>query len=399
MKKEISLPLEGIRVIDITQAWAGPLCTMMLAEMGAQVIKIENASSPDIWRRIPPYADGKPGFNRGGLYANYNRGKKSCVLDLKRTEDVNIVKRLVSISDILVENFAPRVMDNLGLGYSVLKEIKPNLIIVSLSGYGASGPDRDAVAFGSVLEAYAGLSLLIGYPNSPPQRCGMYASDHTSGVLAALVSLATLLYRDSTGGGQHIDISEVETLLGCMPEAIMEYTMNGRVIEPQGNQEDLIAPCGCYRCKGEDKWVAICVETDEEWASLCKIMGEAELIDDDRFRDKYSRWKNQHELDKIISEWTSVRIHLDAMKLLQKSGIAAGPVYNSEDIYNDPHFRDRDFLVEHEHPEVGKKELPGVFAKLSESPGVTRSRDPLLGEHNDWVLNELLADVEIKKQS
>lgn len=396
MKKAGSLPLGGIRVVEFTLHWAGPTCGMMLSDMGAEVIKIENPALPDASRRYEPFAEGERGLNRSGYFALLNRGKRDCLLNLKQPENVEAVKRLIRISDIVLENYAPRVLDSLGLGYSVLKEIKPDLIMISLSGYGATGPEKDSIAFGQVLEAYSGLNSLIGYPDSPPLGCGTVISDQTSATLAAFAALAALHYRDLTGEGQHIDMSEVEALLTCMPEAVMEFTMNGRIPLPQGNRDDVMAPHGCYRCQGEDKWVAIAVETDEEWKDLCLVMGKPELTNDERFQDGFCRLKNQDELDNIIIEWTSGQSPADVMTQLQKVNIASAPVYGGEELYNDPHLRAREFFVEINHPEVGKRELPGVFAKLSETPGEIRGSDPLLGEHTDWVLHELLAPNDIQ---
>jgi len=390
MKKASSLPLAGIRVIDFSRAWAGPVCTMMLADMGAEVIKVENPAQPDGPRYHPPFAEGEEdSLNRSGYFAFFNRGKKDCLLDLKQPEGLEAVKRLIKISDIVIENFAPRVMDSLGLGYSVLKEIKPDLIMISLSGYGATGPDRDSLAYGPTLEAYAGLSTLMGYPGDPPHQCGPQISDHTSATSGALAALVALHHRDLTGEGQHVDISEMETLLACMPEAIMEFTMNERIPQRQGNKDDVMAPHGCYQCQGEDKWIAI--GSDSEWKNLCRVMGRPELITDERFEDGFCRLQNQDELDQIISLWTSQQTAIKVMTKLQKLNIAAGPVYSGEEIYKDPHLRARGFFVEIDHPEVGKRELPGLFAKLSQTPGAIRGPDPLFGEHTDWVLNELLA--------
>ena len=366
---------------------------MMLGEMGAEVIKIENQSLPDFWRRLGAYHRGE-GLNRSSPFAVINRGKKSCLLDLKTAEGVATVKRLIKISDIVVENFAPRVMTGLGLSYSVLKEIKPDIIMISASGYGATGPDKDALAYGPILEAYAGLNSLIGHPGEPPKGVGFAITDHGGAVCSALAALIALHHRDLTGEGQHIDISEVETLLAGMPEAIMEFTMNGRIRQPQGNRDDVMAPHGCYRCQGEDKWLALAVDSDSQWPDLCRAMGRPELIIDERFQDGFRRQQNQDALDQIINQWTTGQTATEVMTKLQKLDIAAGPVYNAEEIYQDPHLRARGFFVEHVHPEVGKKELPGLFARLSETPGAIGGPDPLFGEHTDWVLNELLGSED-----
>jgi len=390
MRNAKLLPFEGVRVVEFTVSMAGPVCGMMLADMGAEVIKIENPAQPDGARRYLPRAEGKPGLNRCGMFATFNRGKKDCLLDLKQPEGIEAAKRLIRISDIVIENFRPGVMDGLGLGYSVLKEIKPDLIMISLSGYGATGPDKDRAAYGEVLEAYSGLNLLIGYPGGSPKGCGPTISDYSSGILAAFASLVALHYRDLTGEGQHVDISEVETLLTCMPEAIMEFTMNERILQPQGNRNNSMAPHGCYRCKGEDQWVAIAVATNSEWENLCLVMGKPELIADKRFKDELCRLGNQDELDKLITEWTSKQTPTEIMRQLQQMNIAAAPVYCEEELHKDPHLQARSFYSEIDHPEVGKRELPGVFAKLSETPGAIRRHDPLFGEHTEWVLRELL---------
>ena len=388
--------MEGIRVIEITTAWAGPVVGMMLADMGAEVIKIENPKKPDVSRLTVPFADGIRGINRSGYFAVCNRGKKDCTLDLKTPEGVDILKRLVKVSDILVENFPPRVMDSLGLGYSVLKEIKPDLIMISESGYGATGPDKECLAYGQVLEAYSGLSSLIGYPNRPPLGSLIPISDQTSATSSTVAVLAALHYRQITGEGQHIDISELETLINCFPDAIMEYTANQRVPLPSGNRDEVMTPHGCYRCQGEDNWIAIAINTDEEWKNLCQVIGKPGLADDERFQDGFLRWKNEDALNEIIIGWTKDKNHIEIFRQLQEAGVASGPVYNNEALFNDQHLRDREFFAEIEHPEVGKRELFGVFAKLSETPGAVR-RDPLLGEHNEWLLNELLADVNIRQ--
>ena len=396
MRTKKKLPLEGIRVVEFTTAWVGPGAGMVLCEMGAEVIKLENPKLPDFWRRFIPFADGIPGINRSGLFATLNRGKRDCLLDLKDPEAIEITKRLIRITDIVITNFAPRVMDNLGLGYSVLKEIKPDIIMVAASGYGATGPDKDCVAFGPVLETFAGLSTLVGYHDSSPKLCGMAITDHIGATVVALATLMALHYRNTTGIGQYLDISEMEALLACIPEAIMEYAMTNRVPRGRGNQDEIMAPHGCYRCQGEDKWISIAINNDDEWKNLCILMNRPELIEDERFQDGFLRWKNQKELDRLIAEWALKQNHLEVWHELQQANIVAAPVCNSEELYQDTHLRARNFFVEHEHPEAGKRELPGVIAKLSETPLNIKGYDPLFGEHTDWVLNELLRYDGIK---
>ncbi|MDD5127360.1 MAG: CoA transferase [Dehalococcoidales bacterium] len=388
LQKEGLLPLSGRRVVEFTVHWAGPMCGVMLADMGAEVIKIENPALPDASRRFEPFADDKRGINRSGYFALLNRGKKDCALDLKQPENIALIKKLIGTTDIVIQNFAPRVLESLGLGYAALKEVKPDLIMISLSGFGATGLDKDCLALGQVVEAYSGVNSVMGYAGKPPLGCGTVIPDQISATTAAFAALAALHYRDLTGEGQHIDISEVESLIACMPEYVMEFTMNGRNPVPQGNHDSAMAPHGCYRCRGKDDWVAIAVKDDFVWKNLCRVMDAAELADDVRFRDGLCRLQNQEELDMIISRWTAGQNKMDVMTRLQKAGVACAPVYSGEELFKDAHLRAREFFVEIEHPEAGKRELLGLFAKLSDTPGRVRGRDPLFGEHNDWLRHE-----------
>jgi len=394
MEETRQLPLEGIRVCDLSRAMAGPVCTRMLAQMGAEIIKIEGPQMPDMGRQWPPFAESdQNSLNRSGFFAMMHGNEKDCLLDLKTPEGINTVKRLVKISDVVIDNFAPRVMPSLGLGYEELKKIKPDIIMVSESGYGTSGPERERVAFAQVLGGHAGANLLDGYPGGPPVFGGN--SDQLAGSTAAFAILAALHYRDLTGEGQYIDVAEVETLLAIMSRPIMEYVMTGRVPQARGNRDNVHAPQGCYRCQGEDRWVAISVGTDTEWQDLCRVMGKPELIDDERFRDMPSRLQHQDELDEIISEWTIGQDSVSVMTRLQEVNVPATHVNDGKDVHYDPHLKARETFVEIEYPETGKRKVVGVFAKFSATPGVVR-RDPLFGEHTDWLLNEFLPANESK---
>ncbi|MDD5127860.1 MAG: CoA transferase [Dehalococcoidales bacterium] len=391
MKKiEKARALDGIRVTEFTTSWVGPESGLILSQMGADIVRIENPAMPDYWRRVSPAYFRGEGLDKSGYFAILNRGKKSCVLDLKKPENVEIAKRLVKISDIVIANFAPRVMDNLGLGYAALKEVKPDIIMIAASGYGATGPDRAGVAFGPALEPYSGVSILFGNPGGPPLPSGVTITDHHGALSTALAALVALHHREQTGEGQYVDIAEVETMLTIMPEAIMSYTMNRYVPPPDGNHDEVMAPHRCYRCQGDDKWVAIAVANDEEFRALCKVMGQLSLSNDERFNDGFRRYKNQNELDEIINNWTLTQDANDVMTRLQKAGVASAPAYSAEELFRNPQLLARDFFVEHEHPLVGKKVLPGVFAKFSETPAEIRGSDPLFGEHTEWVVTKLL---------
>ncbi|MDD5126542.1 MAG: CoA transferase [Dehalococcoidales bacterium] len=394
MKKAKALPLEGIRIVEIATAWVGPGSVGILSSMGAEVIKIENPAHPDFWRRCQPFAERVPGINRSGAFALLNRGKKDCELDLKSPEGAAQAKEIVKISDMVITNFAPRVMGNFGLGYADLCRVKPDIIMVSASGYGIDGPDRDRVAFGPVLEAYSGISCLIGHPGSP-QLCGTSITDHIGAINVVFAALAALHHRRLTGEGQFIDLAETESALTCMGDAVMEYTMTGRIPEPCGNHDEAMFPHNCYRCRGDDKWLAIAIANDDEWRSLCRVMGKPELATDERFADGFRRWQNQKALDKLITAWASQQDDIKIVHQLQKAGVTASPIYSAADQYQDAHLKARRYFVEHEHPEVGKRVLPGVIVRLSETPGKIEGYDPLLGEHNEWVQNVLLGNKGI----
>lgn len=240
---------------------------------------------------------------------------------------------------------------------------------------------------GPSLEPHAGLSTVIGYPDDPPLSCGTAISDEIAGITAAFAVMAALHYRDMTGKGQHIDLSEVETMLSCMGEAIMEFTMNNRLPARLGNKDEAMAPHGVYKCQGKDKWVAIAVTDDAEWRAFCKVIGKERLIRDERFQDGFGRLNNQKTLDEIITQWTLNKKPSDIMNKLQKAGVACGPCYDAEKIFSDPHLRANRFFIEIEHPQAGKKEQPGVFARFSRTACRVRRHAPLLGEHTDEIRN------------
>ncbi len=382
--------LKGIRVADFSLIWAGPYLTMLLAYMGAEVIKVESMAHLDIVRRSPPWADNIFGIDRAGYFNTYNRNKLSISLDLHHAKGVEIAKRLIAISDILVENFTPRVMPSLGLGYEDAKELRPDIIYISLSGYGATGPLRNDICYGGPQMYQSGLASITGYPDGDPAALPVFYGDPVGGLHGAFAVLAALRHRSTTGEGQYIDLSQWETLLAVMPEAIMEYTLNGRLRPRMGAGDDIMAPHGCYRCKGEIKFVAIAVASDEEWRALCQAMGMPELAADDRFSDRFRRWKNQDELDEILEEWTQNHTPYEVMERLQRVGVAATPSLNVQEFVEEPHLIARGFWVEDDHPEAGKRILPGLPFKLSKTPGQICRHAPLLGGDNDYVYGELL---------
>jgi len=402
-KEDRRQALAGLRVIDLSQIFAGPYATKLLADMGAEIIRVECAARSGRGGALPrmkpggvfgasfPSGDtGNRSYNRFAYYNEVNRNKYAITLDLTKPLGVDVFLRLVRVSDVVVENFTPRVMKNLGLDYPTLKETNPQIIMISLTGYGQDGPYRDYVAYGEGIEAMTGLSKLTAYPDGEPLKPGVAYADATSGLHAAFAILAALRYRRLTGKGQYIDLAMREAVTPLMGEAIMDYVINGRVTKPLGNRHPSMAPYGCYRSQGEDAWVVIAISSDDEWHSLCKVMGHPSWTEDQRFASLSSRLANLEELDRLIEDWTSQYDHIELTHMLQRAGVKAGAVLNIEELAHDPHLRGRGFYEQLSHPEAGTHLYPGVSWKMTRSPGRLRLPAPCFGEHNDYVFGELL---------
>src|SRR3989454_11338051 len=257
-------PLAGIRVADFTWVWAGPFCPLQLAHLGAEVIRVETATRPCVTRLLPPFAEFEPGPDRSGYFNQYNQGKKSIALDLKRPEAIEAARRLCAASDVVVENFAAGVMERMGLGWDVLRRLRADLIMIALSGYGATGPDADKVSYGPAQGPLSGMSSVTGYRGFPPMHVGISYGNPTGGLHGAVAVLAALLHRARTGQGQYLDLSQWEASMAVLPEAICAWTMNGAAPERDGNRDAHMAPHGVFRAAGEDRWVAIAVEDRSE---------------------------------------------------------------------------------------------------------------------------------------
>ncbi len=393
--------LEGIRVIDMGVAWAGPFCGQLLADMGAEVIKVESTSRPD-HRLLGPYPGNDRGqhpWNRSGLFNERQRNRYGITIDLTPERGKELYKELVKISDILVENFSARVMINLGLGYEVLSQVNRRLIMISMSGFGLTGPESGYRSYGATLEQLTGIAAMTGYAGGPPRQTGIFHPDATAGIWGAGAVLAALHQRRRTGKGTFIEMSQLEATLQLIGDSIMDYQMNGNTPPRIGDRDRIMAPHGCYRCKGEDNWIAVAVRDDEEWAAFCGVMGKPDLARDDRFSNLLRRHRNHDELDSIIEEWTKGHDHRAAMHLLQEAGVPAGALLNAREVLDDPHLNDRGFFEETTHPEAGMLTLPGMGWKLSKTPGGIRMPPPCMGEHNYHVLGGLLglSDEEIKE--
>jgi len=396
--------LEGIRVLDLTMVFAGPASSKILAELGAEVIKIESAQRSDVFTRANVFPEREPGeepWNRGSIFHTLNAGKCGISLNLGGEEGREIFKRLVKISDVVIENFSPRVMDNWGLNYEELKKIKPDIIMVSMSGLGHYGPMRDFYMYVAGMEGMSGLTHNTGSPDEPPLASGYAYGDWVTGANAAAALLTALYYRQWSGKGQYIDVAGREAVCCHVGEIIMDYTLNGRDRTRMGNRHPSVAPHGCYRCKGEDSWLNIAVENDEQWRSFCQAIGDPAWTKEDRFADAPSRWRNQEELDMLVEGWTSRYDHHVAMEILQEAGVPSGTVLNMKEVNLDPHLTDRGFFQVIDHGEgIGKRPIASqIPAKFSGLESFVPGRAPRFGQDNEYVFCTLLkmSPKELKK--
>jgi len=394
------LPLEGFRILDMSIIYAGPYSGMLLGAMGAEVIKVEAIQRPDQTRAaglglgVPDNRPEGNFWNQGAIYNSTNRNKKDLTLDLTNPKGIELLKELVKVSDVLLQNFTPRVMKNFGLGYDVLSSINPSLVMLSSCGYGATGPYSDYRAMGMGMEGAIGLLYLTGYQGGPPVRARVAFTDFQAARYNTIAILIALQNRRRTGKGQHIDMAQYECGTWWVGPAILDYTMNGRVQERMGNRHAFMAPHGCYKCRGGDNWVTMAVGSDEEWNALCEAMGQPSLARDERFADPLGRLKHQDELDAIISEWMSQRDQYEVMNLLQSKGIASGAVLNAKGVLSDPHLKARNMWERIAHPPESTNVGTRIYPRM---PWVSENIDfpqstpaPTLGQHNREILNGIL---------
>ena len=412
-----TLPLQGIRVVDSSYVFALPYTGGLLADMGAEVIKIEGPSRSDITRTGGLYGtfpENEPTgqwWDRSSTYNLINRGKKSLTLDLTTDRGKDLFRELVAVSDVVLENYTPRVMRGFGLDYPELRKVRPDIIMASNTGYGhGDGPYSGYPAQATTQEGTHGLCWVTGYVDGPPSKAGASFVDFISTWSAMFAIGAALRHRNLTGEGQWIDMSMYQGGATCISEYLMDWTANGRLGERIGNRHPYRAPQGVYPAQGDalgdDNWVAISVSDDAQWAALCELMGQHELADDPRFRTVTARQQHHDELDAIIAEWTRQHDRYDIMEKLQARGIAASPVLDGRDMHLDPHFKARGFLEKVEFPEerqIGTRHLMGAPYKFSATPLSIKGPAPAFGHDNRWALAELLgvadSDIESLEQS
>lgn len=386
---ETKLPLEGIKVLDFTQAIAGPVVTRMLADFGATVIKVESHLRLDITRTSAPWYKEQPDVNGSGYYSSFNSSKYSITLNLKNPGGKEIALKLVTWADIVTDNFAPGAMQRLGLDYESLKKIKSDIICWSNSQMGQGGPRSHYRGFGAQSTALAGMFHVSGWPDRmPAPPYGAY-TDLITPYFAAATIMAALSYRRKTGKGLYLDQSQYESGLQFLLPTLMDYRINGNIFNRNGNRLPYAAPHGVYRCRGEDRWVAIAVFNDEDWQTFCKVIGDPDWCHEARFATLLGRKQNEDELDKWVEQWTVGHEDQEIEKRMQSEGVCASAVQRGRDVYVDEQLQHRDHLQFLEHQYMGRHAYDAQPVRLSKTRWRLRPA-PCLGQHNEYVLKELL---------
>jgi crotonobetainyl-CoA:carnitine CoA-transferase CaiB-like acyl-CoA transferase len=382
--------LKGIKVVEFAAFAAGPVVGKHLADHGATIVHIESRVRPDGFRaHYPPYKDNVHGLNRSGLYALCNNDKLDITLNLKKAPAATeLAKRIAGWADVVIENFSPGTMARLGLGYEELSQANPGLIMLSSSNLGQSGPHAHHAGFGSQLSSLAGFTHLTGYPGGSPQILYGPYIDYIAVAYGAVAILAALDYKRRTGKGNYIDTAQYETGLQYLAPILLDYKINGRVADRNANRDPHAAPHGAYPCKGDDRWCALSVSSDEEWKALVKAMKNPAWAK--KFASFDARKANEDELDRLVGEWTHGFEPRELMETLQKAGVKAGVVNRMCDVYDDPQLKQRPQWVELEHPEIGKMHYQRPPFLLTKTPPGPSKRDPLLAEHNEYFYRELL---------
>jgi crotonobetainyl-CoA:carnitine CoA-transferase CaiB-like acyl-CoA transferase len=368
----------------LTRVLAGPFCTMFLADMGAEVIKVEEPGKGDDSRGYPPFLRGTSAY-----FINLNRNKQSIVLDLKKQEAKAILLGLLEKSDVLLENFKPGTMDRLGLGYDDVRKVNPGIIYASISGFGQYGPYKDRPGYDIIGQAMGGLMSVSGWPDSPPTRTGTAMADIVAGLNACIGILAALRGRERTGLGERIDVALVDSMVSAMETVIQIYLAEGRVPQRVGNRYEFIAPYDSFAA--EDGWVVIGVGGQEVWKRFCRVIGQEGLVEDPEFLTNRDRVKNVVRLEEIVTQWTSKRKVAEIVSLLMGVSVPCSPILNVDQICNDPHIaKAREMIVEMEHPLEGRMNVVACPIKFTRMKPTIRTTAPLHGEHTEGVLKGIL---------
>jgi crotonobetainyl-CoA:carnitine CoA-transferase CaiB-like acyl-CoA transferase len=393
-------PLAGVRVLDFMQLWVGTFCSLQLAHLGAEVIRVESSLRPCQQRGLPPFADGKPGVNRAGVFNQWNQGKRSIQVDVRRPEGLEIARRLIRHCDVVTENFAVGAMERMGLGYENLRAIREDIILLSISGNGQTGPYATDISYGTTVGALSGIYGLCGYEGFEPMEPRWICAESVAALTGAFAVVAALVHRARTGQGQHIDLSMLETTEMVLAEGLLEFAMNGREPRRLGNHDRWMTPHNCYKAKGGPlDWVTITLGSEHEWRSFCSAIGTRSLAEDPRFCSAQARKSNEGELDAIITDWTRRRDRWEITAILQAAGVAAIPTMNSKDLAQDEHLLQRGFFPDIEHPEVGHRLHTGIPWTMTGTPCKVKRAAPLFGADTDEILSSLLnlSEGEIRR--
>ena len=384
--------LEGIKVLDLSRALAGPYCTMMLADMGAEVIKLEMPGRGDDSRSWgPPFVEGESAY-----FMSINRNKKSITLNMKSDKSTEIIHKLIKQSDVLVENFRPGAMERLGLGYERVKEMNPRIIYCSISGFGQDGPYRMLPGFDQVLQGMGGLMSITGELGGPPIKVGVAIADISGGMFASNGILVALYNREKTGKGQMVDVSLLDSQVAWLTYRAGAYFASGEIPQPMGSGHPVIVPYQAFKAK--DVFINIAVGNDQLWERFCKAVVLENVMNDPKFATNAKRVENREEIVKIISDLIVTRDGEEWLKILTDAGIPCGPIYTVDKIFADPQVLHREMVKELDHPKAGKIKVTGIPIKLSDTPGEVETAPPVLGQHTQEVLTELgYSDQDLEK--
>ncbi len=381
----MTLPFDNIRILAFCHALAGNTTAMYLSELGAEVVKIESWTRPDPTRNVrqpdvPPAVEKASGAPSSQSYISTNRSLKGITIDMSVPEGRAVFSRLASVADIVLDNFGIGVMQKWGLESEDLRKVNPDIITLSMPGLGKTGPKRSYITYGSIISSFTGMTHMWGYSHGTH-------NDYATAAFAAYVLLGALQYRDRTGKGLSIDLAQSEAGANLMGPLFLDATVNRRDPKPYGNRIPGSSYSAVLKCRGFDRWIAIELETEADWKTLCSVMKKPALAADPRFASLYERTRNIEELDGIVEAWLQSYTPHQAMLLLQKAGLAACAVQDAEDLYHDPQLWSRDFIVETADPDMGSPQFPQSVHRLSKTPGRIRRPAPRLGEHTDEILS------------
>ncbi|MBI1987500.1 MAG: CoA transferase [Nitrospinae bacterium] len=382
-------PLEGTRVLEATTSFAGPMAGTVLADLGADVIKVDFPGTGEVIRQVGPFVPSSSKLESSAFHLSINRNKKCISLDLRTPEGRELFHQLAAQMDVVIENFKPGTMEKWGLGYPAIRQVRPNIVYVSISGYGQFGPNHPKPSYDAVGQATGGLMYVTGEADGPPTRAGYGMGDALAGWQGAIGALAALAHRSRTGEGQHVDISQQESVLYCSTWGIMGAANADFLWKRSGSGNPIVAPYNTYPCK-DGEYVFVAVALDAHWARLCKLMGREDLIDDPRTRTVADRGKNRPFVDGVVAEWTRGLTVEEVVQRMDEAQLVVAPILNFRQILADPHLEEREMIASVDHPAAGPLKLFGVAAKFSRTPARVRTPAPMLGEHNEEVYCGLL---------